>query len=245
MTIFKQPVAMKCTQEQYEADLKKPLLDLGYQWGCDFERVRIARPYLVTYFASIPNALGVMTDIDDRWFNIEIYNPQLFLAIAAMTLGKEVIVGEYMIAKKDYYDESWGDIEKGNIKMAEPDSFGTTGNIIADDVWGKATLQEIVSHFEKEAFFERGERVLVRDEDEDYWKERTYLTTIDGSEAPFIVVYESDKDNYRNKEEFAYTGYRQIKKKPLKEEINISISINGKQINPKDISEETWKALRE
>lgn len=98
---FITPVSMKVTKEQYERDLKEPLKDLGYITLRDcinFDNSNL----LVTNFANVSYEYGTSRQIDgniayNRTY-INHYNPELFLALAAMTKGNEPIIGEYVIA---------------------------------------------------------------------------------------------------------------------------------------------------
>lgn len=93
---FTTPVSMEVTQKQYSDDLKGPLLELGYNeyhvtdWR-DYE-------YLVT---NINNTIGMLGNLsssyirDNNRYFIDHYNPDLFLALAAITDSSTPIVGEY------------------------------------------------------------------------------------------------------------------------------------------------------
>src|SRR5690606_17931428 len=102
MSNFAQPVSMPCTQEQYEQHLRQPILELGYEENNinSFD----SWPYLVTNLfgrnnhVSNQNRSHVLTN--NRHF-IPTFNPQLFIAIAAMRTGEEIHEGEYIFC------ESW------------------------------------------------------------------------------------------------------------------------------------------
>lgn len=89
---------MECTQEQYEKDLKQPLLDLGYKdvMNPKSEHLHIiaanVNPYYINGFT---NTYGKYAKIKTCF--IDHYNPQLFLALSAMTEGEEWIIGEYLV----------------------------------------------------------------------------------------------------------------------------------------------------
>jgi len=135
---FKQPVSMVVTQEQFEKDLKKPLIKLGY----DIKEIRsLKKPYnlLVNNYqrklGDVSNAYYNNGEEFDRYF-IDHYNPKLFLAIAAMTKDdNKWIVGEYFINKK-------GKFYQATSKYVEGLSFIKIGS-------RKATLQELINHFTK------------------------------------------------------------------------------------------------
>lgn len=57
----------------------------------------------------------------------------------------------------------------------------------------------------------RGDLVLVRDKDEQNWREMIFLTEIIGAENPYIVVGNGCKENFKNNEAFYYLNYKQLK----------------------------------
>ena len=106
ITKFIQPVSMRVTQEQYERDLREPLLAMGY------------REILITSFTHTPILVnnyggrnGILSNTDEEAVIIENrhfipdYNPELFLAVAAMTSEKFGIVGEWWKFKNQSYNE--------------------------------------------------------------------------------------------------------------------------------------------
>jgi hypothetical protein len=142
--MFTQPVSMKCSKEQYEKDLKIPLLEMGYK-EIDLTNWNI-HPYLVTNYTGVKHE---MSNLDDgacerhgRHF-INRYNPELFLALAAMAEIKEA--------------ENW------EIKEAEGGDFGGKGEWIVKNNrfeklhrktffyndWRKATKEELINKFTK------------------------------------------------------------------------------------------------
>lgn len=68
--------------------------------------------------------------------------------------------------------------------------------------------------------YERGERVLVSDNGQ-YWAERIYLTTIEGTENPFICVAYDYEEKYNDGEFLRYEGWKRIKKLDKKVEYTI------------------------
>lgn len=92
---FKQNVAMKVTREQFERDLKEPLEKLGYedrkQWNEAFNP-EFGNMFLHT----IKSGFYAWYSHTSAAYHIEDYNPELFLAIAAMTESKIPIVGEWV-----------------------------------------------------------------------------------------------------------------------------------------------------
>ena len=102
---FTCPVSMKIpTQEQYERDLKRPLLEMGYKEGNvhSFERL----PYLCTnvnrenlYYSNLREE----DKLNHNRYFIDHYNPELFLALAAMTDAEYGIRGEYWVIDSPYF----------------------------------------------------------------------------------------------------------------------------------------------
>ena len=83
--------------------------------------------------------------------------------------------------------------------------------------------------------FERGEVVLVRDNDIDEWYEETYITTIEGANYPFVVVDGYDKENFKKGEPFDTITYKQIKKKTKKLELTLEEIASKFNVDVKDL----------
>jgi hypothetical protein len=104
------------------------------------------------------------------------------------------------------------------------------------------TLQQFIEMTIEQPWVpKRGEVVLVRNYETDSWKERIYLTTISGSSTPYVCVMDSYTSIYPQ-EGFTLMNWQKMKQKI--DEIKISITVNGKEISPSAISEETWNNLR-
>lgn len=87
---------MKVTQEQYERDLKRPLLEMGYKED-DVDSFEY-HPYLCTNLNldnSCCSNLAEVGKLNHNRYFIDHYNPELFLALAAMTDAEYGIRGEY------------------------------------------------------------------------------------------------------------------------------------------------------
>jgi hypothetical protein len=69
--------------------------------------------------------------------------------------------------------------------------------------------------------FKRGDKVLVRDSNNEDWDERIFLTEIKGGDCPYIVVNADDEVLFHSGYEFAYTEYVQIKPLPQVEEMTL------------------------
>ena len=130
---FTTPIAMKCTEEQFN-EIKGKLVEMGYiLYGITFgEKYR----YLSSNF---DNDVRCITDlaIGSKYFKecnpiiFESFNPDLFLALAAMTDKEDGINGEW-----------WRSGLTGKLIMQSESSF-------SHPILRKATAQEIIEHFEK------------------------------------------------------------------------------------------------
>ena len=131
--MFTQRLSMDCTQEQYEKYLKNELLKMGYEeiglaWGFD-------KNIIVNNFAGFMGNLASLgpacMDNKGRLY-LGSFNPELFLALAAMT-DNERIFG---------YRE-WAKQKRGNdFQLPE---VGENCN----PYWRKATKKEIMERFGK------------------------------------------------------------------------------------------------
>ena len=139
MNIFTQAVSMYCNKEQYEADLRKPLLDMGYEEIC------------VTLWEICPvitnnggDRLGEVTNIFhstaekyNRYF-IDHYNPKLFLALAAMRKTTLSPGGRHFsVGKGEWIKNADFSIQQANAL----DGFR------AIELWEKMTKEEIIKKF--------------------------------------------------------------------------------------------------
>ena len=160
MTIkFIQPVSMRVTEEQYNRDLREPLLAMGYR-----EMLLtsfIENPILVNNFievlGEVSNQVEFAAEISNRHF-IPDYNPEYFLAVAAMTSEKFGIVGEWWKFKSQSCNEFTNNkIYKCigfDINDTAPIYINNCG--IQDGFLGwahlrilcKATLSDLINHFE-------------------------------------------------------------------------------------------------
>ncbi len=134
--MFIQPVAMKCSQEQYENYLKEPLLEMGYkeQEGGHWSEC----PILIN---NLNDEIGIISNINhygkynnSRYF-IDHYNPELFLALAAKTEQYRVSGGE--IGGKGEWITNNDKFEKLDKKR------------FFNDAWRKATKEELINKFTK------------------------------------------------------------------------------------------------
>ena len=156
---FIQPVSMRVTKEQYERDLREPLLAMGYK------EVVIEKweelPILVTNLGSAPHHLSKTRESLKTEYNryfIDHYNPKLFLAIAAMSNIKYGIYGEWWYCTENVKMLSDGRIEydKGKLYMGMDNERIINNSRDNDHYWRddnrfehfrKATLQELIEKF--------------------------------------------------------------------------------------------------
>lgn len=83
---FTCPVSMAVTEEQFNNDLRQPLIDLGYT--INFLDSFINSPILVTNYRKNHNECSNSTifwAIENSRHFIDTYNPQLFLTLASLT----------------------------------------------------------------------------------------------------------------------------------------------------------------
>ena len=159
MSKFIQPVSMRVTEEQYERDLREPLLAMGYTEIVisDFD----LSPILTNNY---DNNMGEVSNTDEfslkehnRHF-IPKYNPEYFLAVAAMTNEEFGIIGEWWkCVEDDTYHFTNGIlykcVEKYNNILPTYRCNVLTKQGYIESAWHfryftKATLQDIINHFE-------------------------------------------------------------------------------------------------
>src|SRR5690554_6720795 len=114
MAIFITPVTMKVTKEEEGIELIESLEALGYR---HIHKRYVG--YVTTAWNGGHNLVTILDYKPDHRHIIEEYNPELFLAIAAMTEGEEWIVGEYLT----YI----GDSEPYKVKGLEYSHLGYNG----------------------------------------------------------------------------------------------------------------------
>jgi len=158
---FTTPIAMKCTEEQFKG-IKDRLVEMGYKPEC--MTFMSENRYLCTVGDCSNNH---MTDYNKHAIEtspihrtvFETFNPNLFLALAAMTDKEDGIKGEWWkCVDAGISDFSNGLIycqQKQNVLMSECFINGN-GDLDGFSVnnkkrFRKATAQEIIEHFEKKA----------------------------------------------------------------------------------------------
>lgn len=134
---FIQPVSMRVTKEQYERDLREPLLAMGYR---EIILDWILNPILASNLDGRNDILSNVSgrkSCNNRYF-IDHYNPKLFLAIAAMTDKESPIVGEWLVWNSVY--ASVGGYKIGDIVQCGNPNITLVG-------LRKATLKELIDKF--------------------------------------------------------------------------------------------------
>ena len=152
---FKTPIAMKCTQEQYDRDLKQPLKGLGYE-----EEDMLRHGDFYTILSTNYEELGKLY-VDSVHlagsYLIPTYNPKIFIALASMTVGIDWIVGEwfkYVGSKDNWFTpgklyQARERSDKGNILRVYNDDEGDFNGYGIEN-FIKATKEELIEHFTEE-----------------------------------------------------------------------------------------------
>ena len=158
-TKFIQPVSMRVTQEQYLRDLREPLLAMGYEESLITSFTHT--PILVNNYGGrngiLSNTCEEAVIIENRHF-IPDYNPEYFLAVAAMTSETFGIVGEWWKCIEDethYFtkDKLYKCVEKYNNIIPTYRCNVSTKQGYTESAWHfryfiKATLSDLINKFE-------------------------------------------------------------------------------------------------
>ena len=159
MSKFIQPVSMRVTREQYEKDLRAPLLAMGYEEKLitSFADDPILVNNYIMEFGKITNLSEYNAKAFNRHF-IPDYNPEYFLAVAAMTNEAFGIVGEWWNVKsKNYHtfiNNKTCKCVGHDYDLLVPIFISNVG--IYDGLYitpmleyiEKATLSDLIAHFE-------------------------------------------------------------------------------------------------
>lgn len=176
--VFECRVSMPCTLDQYKKDLREQLVKLGYDSLDKYEgltggprqeymqslQVNWERSQVSWYTDKIFESDG-MTTLDH-------YNPELFLALAAISEGPDLWPGELVVAQGTTVEVKIGDVftfseySVGSILIKELPgiAFGTNW-------FRKATATELINHFQlkqvmqqtEDKLFHLGQKVVVAD----------------------------------------------------------------------------------
>lgn len=150
---FSCPVSMQITREQYEKDLKRGLLDLGYR-EVDFAWNSENCEILCTNFQGVLDSLSNVWNGDRGSYNrysINHYNPELFLALAGMREGEEPYPGEYFKVISD--EMELYHLKKNHLyKVKHTDksnnlTYGYLNKDYRKHLYRKATKEEIIDWF--------------------------------------------------------------------------------------------------
>lgn len=136
---FTTPIAMKCTEEQFNW-IKDKLVEMGYK----LENIEFSETleYLCSAYCGVNNSITTLhsSQTSDRGrFVFETFNPALFLALTAMTDKEDGINGEWWRYVYDMHDPIVAQKYLGEFT-------------VPNESWRKATAQEIIEHFEKKEF---------------------------------------------------------------------------------------------
>lgn len=156
MNKFITPVSMRVTKKQYNKDLKKPLLDLGYNVTKISNTVNPNESNILNNSTHIDKVDGYLVFFEKGKCTrgnhyIDHYNPKLFLALCAMREGEDYSVGEYVVSLKTYVGKrKIGDIFK--IQKVDYDYIKSCHKSIM--IYGnkkefrKATKKELISYLD-------------------------------------------------------------------------------------------------
>jgi len=149
---FSTSVSMECTIEQFKQDLESGLSTLGYRTCYSSHKVDL----IVTRDAGSHNRVFMYEqerspsskNKEGRYY-IDHYNPELFLALAAMTEDEEWIVGEWLVHIG--YSGNYSDIFK--VKELIGANWENGMALPCDSnrrIYRKATKEEIINHLTKD-----------------------------------------------------------------------------------------------
>ncbi len=144
-------VAMDCTESQFIQFLKEPLEKLGVRIKGEFcSEVKS----VIYYGGSLNHILPYVDEAEYKiaYDTINTFNPELFLALVAMTEGEDWDVGEWL-----YYKEFDGDgINLFKVRSLDgASSFLGRARNKHKDLYRKATVQELFDHLEQQKPIEK------------------------------------------------------------------------------------------
>ena len=141
MAKFATPVAMKVVAEKQGIELVESLEALGYR---HIHKRYVG--YVTTAWNGGHNLVTILDYKPDHRHIIEEYNPELFLAIAAMTEDEIPIIGEWLSYKERnrlFRVESYGRSNNYNVGRIDKENPNGSGYLL------KSTLEELTNHFSK------------------------------------------------------------------------------------------------
>jgi hypothetical protein len=89
---------------------------------------------------------------------------------------------------------------------------------------------------------QEGDIVLVRNYDTNQWTERIFLYKLKNGKV--LTVAETYKKDYKENKSFECLVWNQMKPIPIENHLEFKLTLNGEEIDPSEISEETWNNLR-
>lgn len=185
MPQFKQPVSMETPHEMSFNSLGEKLQDLGYTPMCIVNYH--AAPYMVTnannHHDGYTNAGSNMRHERGRYFIPE-YNPELFLALAAMTTGDDWIVGEYLVCINGHNKI----FKYKRLEGANSDEGWADNN--QKHTYRKATKEELIQHF-KNPKMQQSKKVRI----EEFAK---ILTVACDDWVPKLIAYQKENITRQN-----------------------------------------------
>ena len=158
MSKFIQPVSMQVTKEQYERDLREPLLAMGYEEEniSNFSDCPIINNNYGGKMGVISNTGGICGEDFNRHFIPE-YNPEYFLAVASMTNKELGIVGEWWKFKSQSYDEFTNNklykcvgFDINDTAPIYVSNYGIHNGFLRWahlEIFAKATLSDLITNF--------------------------------------------------------------------------------------------------
>ena len=104
-------------------------------------------------------------------------------------------------------------------------------------------LVSVKEFFKTEPEFEEGEVILVSD-DGKIWQERIYITTLSERViGRYLCVDRGYRDDYKREGKYRTISWKYAKKKPA-DTLEVTVKINGKEVDPSTLSKESWNNLR-
>ena len=105
-------------------------------------------------------------------------------------------------------------MDKGVLMQLQGSNNYTKAEILFNQ-WNNPTEESLKAETEWQP--KRGDRVLVWDGNEKNAKIRIFLTKIEGSTTPIVVVYSPDEESFLNNEEFDTTEFKHMKPLPIEQ----------------------------
>ena len=87
--------------------------------------------------------------------------------------------------------------------------------------------------------FKQGEIIEVRDGENRKWEKYRFIAYAEDEKHPYII---NQDNNFHACD--TYFGYKYARAIPEKEEYNLKLTLKGEEIDPGDISDESWNNLR-